>query len=640
MSMPCTDPANMPLVITLYEEIREGAAERVLHQLNAAPSTPVEVRLNSPGGLVMEGLAIYNALRTRKPTVYIDGVAASIASVIAMAGARIVAAANSLVMIHDPWVTATGDPAELRRKADMLDKHLDAVITAYARTRLPAKQLREMCAAETWMTADEALALGFVDEISEALQFAAHAPECYARYLNPPERLMPKAAENTPLTDAAPDPISDLRHRNDWIASVGDGHMEEPAIRSLVINSLRDPAVTLESFNQQFMMLSAQGRGPLGGAATIDAAARTGVGGSDFVQAAADALAIQSGVKIENPHPGARDVAGMGLRGIVRACVQRGGRDGELGMNASHGTMVKAALSTGDFPLILSNTLGKVLRAGFETEPSTHEAWTRQVLVPDFKLQSRPILGSAPALELVLEGGEYTLGAIDEDRSVPYKVDKFGRLVRFTWEALINDDLGAFTRIVQALGQAAARCEADQIYASFKENSGAGPTMQDTKALFHTDHGNLASSSVSLDAAALGAARTLLRRQKAVGGGAMNLAPRFLLVAPEHEQAAEVLLAAAARSLSQGSDNALVPAWLARLELVVEARLADDAFWLLAHPDQVDTVERAWLEADNGPRIEEEDSFGIDARTYKVRHVFGSRWLDYRGAVKVPLSGS
>ncbi len=92
------------------------------------------------------------------------------------------------------------------------------------------------------------------------------------------------------------------------------------------------------------------------------------------------------------------------------------------------------------------------------------------------------------------------------------------------------------------------------------------------------------------------------------------------------------------RSLSQGDTNTLIPAWLAQLQLVVEARLPANAFYVLSSPDAVDTLERAHLEEDNGPRITEDEGFKTDARTYKVRHVFAARWLDWRGVAKVPLT--
>jgi ATP-dependent Clp endopeptidase proteolytic subunit ClpP len=673
----------MTIVLTFYDEIRAGSAEQVLEQLRSDPNADVEVRINSPGGSVHDGLAIYNALRPRKPVVHIDGVAASIASLVAMAGAHIIAAENALLMIHDPWCGTQGNSAAMRRTADLLDKHRDAMLRAYTRTGIAESALRDLLTAETWMTADEALALGFIDAIAEPLRYAAHAPACFAGYLNTPKELLLMAANarrsihgadtgttdpTTPATRQAPaSPLEDadeartleafrkglssetvtkaardavmdaLRDRNEQIVSMSAGFMGNDRVREYVFAAMADPQVTAEDAGQRILRLLAQGAGPLNGGAAVSHVVATAGGGrqDDFVQAASDALAIRAGVRIEKPHPGTRDVQGMGLAEIVRACVMRSGRG--FG-NESHGAMVRAAMSTSDFPAILENTLGKALRTGFETEPATFEAWTRKVMVPDFKPQSRPILGSAPSLLRVPEGGEYTYGSLTDDKSVPYSVGKFGRLVQFTWEALVNDDLGAFLRMTQALGQAAARAEGDAVYTTFSENGGDGPVMQDGVNLFNAAHGNLVSAAADITADALGAARVLLRRQTASGGGVLNLPPRFLLVAPEHEQAAEVLLASAARAISQGADNALVPAWLARLEVVVEARLDGSAFYLLTGPESVDTFERAWIDADNGPVIAEEDGFKDDTKTYKVRHVFGGRWLDWRGAVKVPIS--
>ncbi|MCI4566383.1 head maturation protease, ClpP-related [Lysobacter sp. CFH 32150] len=667
----------MKIVLTFYDEIEDGHAEQVLAQLRSEPAADVDVRINSPGGSVSAGLAIFNALKPRKPTVYIDGVAASIASLIAMAGARIIAAENALVMIHDPWASTQGNAAELRRTAEILDKHRDAMLSAYARSGLARKDLLTLLAAETWMSAEEALALGFVDEVAEALRYAAHAPASFAGYYNTPKELLmdpkkkrgavggdpqvpnPSASTETP-SSPAPTPnatevlIAALRDRNVTMTAMVAPYIDtNQDIRNYTLQALADPAITTAAFGQQVLALLGRDCAPIAGVVTVDGYGNTLLNGrpssdmrvsgghadgGDFVQATSDALAIRAGIKVEKPHAGARDVQGMSLSDIMQACVRRSGRSVVGFGDRSRGGLVRAALSTSDFPAILENSLNKALRGGFEAEPATFEAWTRKVLVPDFKPQSRPILGSAPDLLKVVEGAEYTFGALDEDKAVPYSVGKFGRLVRLTWEAMVNDDLGAFLRMTQALGQAAARAEGDAVYATFAENSGAGPTMQDTVPLFHATHGNLATSASTIDADSLGAARVLLRRQTALGGGVLNLTPRYLLVAPEHEQAAETLLAAAARSMSQGADNALVPAWLAKLELVVEARLDGGAFYVLTGAESIDTLERAWLEADNGPVVSEEDGFYDDAKAFKVRHVFGGRWLDWRGAVKVPIT--
>ncbi|GGA70664.1 hypothetical protein GCM10011521_05940 [Arenimonas soli] len=665
------------VTIYLYEPIEKGAAAEVIEQLRNVGNRELSVRINSPGGDVAEGIAIYNALKPFRPTVFIDGVAASIASFIAMAGGHIIAAENALVMVHNPWTQVCGDSTQIRHAADALDKHRDALLSGYARTGIARTSLLELLASETWMTADDALAMGFVDEIAEPLRFAAHAPEHFAGFINTPKELLMKrntarkpvkpasnansndndnddGAGGNPGNDNSGEPkkaadFQALRTRNEGIIFAARSFAHVEGVQDLAMAALSDTDASLEDFQAKVMALAGKDISPLAQVFSLDSAANRDLSnarfsggnpaGSDFVLAVSDAMLIRAGIAVEKPHAGARDVMGMGLQEVMRNCVARSGGQGNWAGGDSRRSFVRAALSTSDFPAILENSLGKALRTGYEAEPATFEAWTRKVLVPDFKEQSRVILGSAPSLKKVLEGAEYEYGPMDEDKSLPYKVDKFGRMVQLTWETLVNDDLGAFVRIVQAMGQASLRAEADLIYQTFAANAGAGPTMQDGVTLFHADHGNLAASSVALDAGALGAARLLLRRQTALGGGMMNLTPRFLIVAPEHEQTAEILLAAAGRAMSQGESNTLTPAWMAKLELVVEARLTEDAFYLATSPDNVDTLERAWLEQDDGPNIQEADSFAVDAKTYKIRHVFGSRWLDWRGVVKGPISG-
>ena len=163
--------------------------------------------------------------------------------------------------------------------------------------------------------------------------------------------------------------------------------------------------------------------------------------------------------------------------------------------------------------------------------------------------------------------------------------------------------------------------------------------MQDGKPLFDADHANIGTGASALDAAALSAARTMLRKQTAKGGGLLNLQPRYLIVPVEHETAAEALVATSARAVASGTGNAVLPGWIGNLELVVEPRLASNAFYLAASSDQVDTLEVAGLQADGGrPVVEEESEFNRDAKAWKVRHVVAAAFTDWRGIVKVPLS--
>jgi ATP-dependent Clp endopeptidase proteolytic subunit ClpP len=145
----------------------------------SAGDDDLDVRINSPGGYVMEGLAIFNALgrekaKGRKVTTHIDGLAASMASVLAMAGDEILMADNALMMIHPPWDVAIGDAVELRAAADKLDLLRDQLVRIYsAQTGIDAETLVKMLDAETWLTSEQALEQKFVTQVVEASSAAA-----------------------------------------------------------------------------------------------------------------------------------------------------------------------------------------------------------------------------------------------------------------------------------------------------------------------------------------------------------------------------------------------------------------------------------------------------------------------------------
>lgn len=151
----------------------ETSANHFREELAKYPNVAeINVYINSNGGSVFEGTAIYNQLRRHpaKKTVYIDGFACSIASVIAMAGDEIVMPKNALMMIHNPWMYTYGNAADLRKAADDLDTIAKACRQAYltkAGEKLDEEKLAEMMDAETWLTAEECLNLGLADRYAE-----------------------------------------------------------------------------------------------------------------------------------------------------------------------------------------------------------------------------------------------------------------------------------------------------------------------------------------------------------------------------------------------------------------------------------------------------------------------------------------
>lgn len=169
--------------IYIYEDVGESwfggvTAKQFAEDLRAlgAVST-IDVRINSYGGDVFDGLAIYRQLVEHKATVitHIDGVAASIASVIAMAGSEIRIAEAGFVMIHNAWGVAIGDADEMRKMAGVLDQTSGSIRDVYAaRTSLGTDVLATMMADETWLGAADAVANGFADSLAENMKVAAH----------------------------------------------------------------------------------------------------------------------------------------------------------------------------------------------------------------------------------------------------------------------------------------------------------------------------------------------------------------------------------------------------------------------------------------------------------------------------------
>jgi ATP-dependent protease ClpP protease subunit len=173
-----SETENDTAEISIYDEIGGWgiSAKEFLGELSKLKGKHIHLRINSPGGSVVEGTAIFNALRRHQGgvTVHIDALAASMASVIAMAGMPVYMADNALLMVHNPWTITAGDSDELRKEADLLDKLKASIRNAYQRkTGLPEDQLQGMMDAETWLDSVDAVALGFVDAIEEGVAAAA-----------------------------------------------------------------------------------------------------------------------------------------------------------------------------------------------------------------------------------------------------------------------------------------------------------------------------------------------------------------------------------------------------------------------------------------------------------------------------------
>lgn len=229
--------------VVIYDEI--GAygvsAKGFLAELGALPdAAPIALRINSPGGSVFDAVAIYNALQRHSGTVtvWIDGIAASAASYIAMAGDEIVMPENAFLMIHDPAGMVMGTAIDMRAMAEALDKIKGSLLQGYAaKSGRPQEEIAPLMAAETWLDAKDALDLGFADRIAEPVRIAARFD--VGRFRNAPPALVEcagyAAADESSGNEAAgADDASE--------ESASDGDPEIAAGNDGLVNEDRPPA--------------------------------------------------------------------------------------------------------------------------------------------------------------------------------------------------------------------------------------------------------------------------------------------------------------------------------------------------------------------------------------------------------------
>jgi len=295
-----------------------------------------------------------------------------------------------------------------------------------------------------------------------------------------------------------------------------------------------------------------------------------------------------------------------------------------MGLERSSGEM-----TTSDFPLLLASTISRTLQREYAAAPQTFDPWITRGTLRDFRTSTRArITELVKDFAKVQESGEYTYNAVGESGET-IKLGKYGTIIPISWEALINDDLGAFNRLPTAVARKSKNLQADLVYGVLTGN----PTMADGKRLFSTEHGNLGAAS-NLTIKSMSDARKALRTQKAPGEktATLNLSARFMIVGPEMETEADQFLS----DLYKAQKQADINIFQGRYTLIVESRITDRAWYLAADPALVDTVELDFLEAE--PELFTEERWGFERDTYetKARTVVGTAPVDYRGLYKNP----
>ncbi len=624
---------------------------KTIAPLIRAGSGPLTLRINSPGGYVMEGLAIVAAIRDYrgKVTAYVDGLAASMASVIAAACDECIMAEASMLMVHNPWDVVIGDAPALRAEADKLDRIRDQMVGIYGkRSGIGDAELIAMLDAETWMDAATAVERGFADRIAPDLKIAAMANVSAFGFRHPPEQLKETSVPEPIDTTQA---VTLERTRISTIMALGTKHrLPETLTQDLIsrgVELAQARAAILDHLAAEGDAANVGHNRP-GGHDTLDDPAFR-------AKAMSDAIAA----RIQNkPVEGAGTVyRGMALIDIAKECLATSGvRDIYRMNNDRVATLAmqptpfnpRAGLvithTTSDFPDIMQTGIDAALSARYRTQESQLKRLTSARDVADFKDQTLVSAGAAGALDRVAEGAEFKNRTL-ETGAERYNLDTFGNLINFSRQMLINDSLGALSDIVRIMGDWAAETEAVLLAAAINSNI---PMRSDGKPWFVADHGNIATQIGPPSIATLDAGRMSMRRRTQYTGGApIDANPKFLVVPAELQTQAETLLASAtipatqttgagSSAVSVTTGNAVNP-FAGKLEVISDPRLIDAAAWyLFADPEFAPAFLSIYLNGQREPFTDSREGFRVDGIEYKVRHDFNVGLVDYKLAWKNP----
>ena len=290
-------------------------------------------------------------------------------------------------------------------------------------------------------------------------------------------------------------------------------------------------------------------------------------------------------------------------------------------------------LGTSDFPNILADVPRKVLRNAYTEAPSTYRTWANQTTLQDFRKKYAIQLGAAPNLEKIPESGEFKRGSI-VDGAESYGLDTYGKIIAVTRKLLINDDLGALTRLPQRMAMAAARLENVIMYRLLTDNG----NLADGVPVFHANHRNMLDVGAGggfADDAQLAKMRSLFTKQLDLDNATrLNLAMAIVLVPDKLFTAAEKLIKG---QINPATTANVVSEFARQLTLVTDPLLDDvsEKQWYgFANPIAADGFEFAFLEGEAGPSIDTEMDFDTDGMLLRVRHDFGGGCIDFRGVAR------
>jgi hypothetical protein len=355
-------------------------------------------------------------------------------------------------------------------------------------------------------------------------------------------------------------------------------------------------------------------------------------GGQDETEtrraAMTEALSYSLGAPIPQagPSAAARQYMNRGLISLAAECV---GYRGGVMLNARQidDILTRASQTTSDFPAIFEGTINRTLEARYALAQPTYRSIARQRNFRDFRPHTSVKLGDFPMLQKVLEAGEIKYGTFSEGKET-VSAFSYAIAMTVTRQMLINDDLGAITDMLSSYGASVALFEEVTFYAQAFNGK-----LADGKAVFHTDHNNLASPGTAITVAAVGAGKAAMAKQTSLEGNPLlaNNAT-ILLTGPDKDLEAQMLLAPInATQLSN------INPFSGKMTPISTAQISGNGWYLFADPASgISNYRWGYLEGYDAPRVRMDEPFGKQGFSMSVEHDFGCGPTDFRGGYKNP----
>ena len=662
---------------SFWEEDRFTAAQ-VREQL-AGMTGDITVRINSGGGIAAEGQVIYTLLRDYpgKKRMVVDAVAASAASLIAMAGDEIVLRRGAWMLIHDPaapWLEARGTEADHLRAAKQLGVMANAYADVYAaRAGISREEARQIMRDEVVLDGGMAVQMGFATatDDTEALEIArfdyriyAHAPEAAraasesfgesrgelailasiagASRISKQEPFMAdeiKAVEaTTPAEDVIEAPAAVETPSADVVVAAATATERARARRIVEMaaaarlpeafaTAMIADGVTLEDASDRIVAEWRKGgdvdKAMMGARVTRDE--------RETKREGAEAAIVAQLGRTDPTTDKARPFMGMKL---AEMAAEISGYKGSLRNAADTIRAVEMSMhATSDFPLVLENALNKRLQDSYAKATPSYQSIAERMDFTDFRPHPISQIGDFPGLTEINEGGEIQFGTVGEKKET-LLLRSYGTGLSISRQMIVNDDMNAIDRILSNRGQMVA-LEEDRLFWTGMFLSGSnsdGPTLTETsRQVFNTTDATKAGTATAITVAALGTARAAMRVRRGLApkagatGQLLNLTASVLLVGPDKETEAQQIVAPI-----QAQQAGNINPFSGTLRIVVSPYITGNAWYLFADPSVLANFAYGFLRGEGGPRMRMDEPFGVQGMRFEVTHDFGVGAIDFR----------